>query len=45
MDLSAFACIDLECLKSWECAGLASVDEVRKVDKLLKALEQRQLDN
>jgi len=38
-----FACMDLECLKSWERAGLAQVDEVREVDELLKALEKRQV--
>jgi len=43
LHISAFACINLECLKSWERAGLAQVDEVREVDELLKALEKRQV--
>jgi len=43
LHISAFACIDLECLKSWERAGLAQVDEVREVDELLKALEKWQV--
>jgi len=33
----------VECLKSWERAGLAQVDEVREVDELLKALEKQQV--
>jgi hypothetical protein len=44
--ITAYICIYLHLpayTKSWECEGLAQVDEVREVDEVLKALEKRQV--
>jgi hypothetical protein len=42
LDLADTVIAAVECLKSWERAGLAQVDEVREVAELLEALEKRQ---